>query len=102
MFEVTCARCGRTTESNVAQKCAHCDLEPLCETCVAMDVHNCKGSIDDMPEDDDTETTSAAAALLNAIEEYYTAKDSGNASEADRAFDALMEVYNDVKELGHA
>lgn len=100
MFEVTCARCGRTTESNVAQKCAHCDIEPLCEACIPMDVHNCM-RIKPMDEDN-TEPTSAAAALLNAIDDYYVAKNGGNVAEADNAFDALMEVYNDVKEVGYA
>lgn len=99
MFKVTCARCGRTTDSNLAQKCAHCGMEPLCETCFPMDVHNCI-RIESM--DDDTETTSATVALLNAIEEYHIAKSGENAVEANNAFDVLMEVFNDVRELGHA
>lgn len=91
MFEVTCARCQKKIESCVAQKCGHCELEPLCETCIRMDIHKC-GENKMEPNEADNDLL---LRMIAAIDDLQIARCGPIAEEQD-AFEILIAVRNDV------
>ena len=96
MFKVICLKCQKKVESSLAQKYGHCELQPFCEACIDMQIHNCGGKTMD-----EEYTQDYVARLLAAIDDLQVARGSTEKAE-EEAFETLLQIRNDMASAHYA